>query len=101
MSYAARISRGSDLREIADRVIATYGRPSRAEMRDAFGQPSLGAGVNVVVLEYASEHQVRFTISGTAVWGYVITIRHAERRWFENRTLRCARERENAARADR
>ena len=97
LSRAQPIPPRSDARAIANDVIATYGQPERAEMRDALGRPTLGDGLVSVVLEYAGEHQVLFTIFADTVWERTVTIRHRDRKWHENRTLLCARERQREA----
>lgn len=101
LAYVTPLEPGSDLMAVADLVIQTYGQPKSASMRTALGQATIDrARVNYIELVYESEHPVTFFVSGQALWEYQITVRYARTRWHQNKTFRCAREREKALAAE-
>ncbi len=100
LSYVTPIRPGSRVMQVADLVIKSYGQPRRATLRDALGVITLDAErASHVVLEYPGPPEARFAISGDPLWEYRISIQDRAARRLENRTLRCAREREKAAAA--
>jgi len=97
--YITSIKQGSDVSAVADLVMRNYGQPESAAMRDLFGQVTIDRKrVNFVALEYRRSRMAEFTISAAPLWEYRIRLRHRQFRWHENKTLRCARAKEKAAR---
>ena len=95
VSYTTAIEAGSDLFSVADLVIQNYGQPSAAIMRDLFGQVTIDKErVNFITLEYDRRDQIVFYISGRELWQYQIRVQLERYRWHENKTLRCAREKD-------
>ena len=96
LSYVTPINEGSDLLAVADLVMNTYGQPDSAAMRNAVGTVSIDKDdVNYITLDYSKgARPVQFNISGRALWRYQIKVRYEHYRWHENRTYRCAREKE-------
>ena len=102
VSYTTAIDSGSDLFVVADLVIQSYGQPSAAVMRDLFGQVTIDKDrVNFITLEYGRQDQIVFYISGRELWQYQIRVQLERYRWHENKTLRCAREKDADATAAR
>ena len=97
ISYTTAIEAESDLFAVADLVIQSYGQPSAAVMRDLFGQVTIDKErVNFITLEYECRDQIVFYISGRELWQYQIRVQLERYRWYENKTLRCAREKDIA-----
>lgn len=98
LSYVTALQTDSDVMKVAQRVIDSYGQPQRATLRDALGAITLDqARARYAVLEYSGPVEARFVVSGEPMWEYRISIEDGSARRLENRTLRCARELENAA----
>ena len=98
LSRLTPLEPGSDLLEAAERVIDTYGQPEQATLRDASGRITLDRNrARFVTLEYRQPRPVEFSLSGAPLWEYRIAIQDPRQRWHENKTLRCARAREQAA----
>jgi hypothetical protein len=94
LSHVTRIEPGSDVMQVAELVMQTYGQPSRATLRDEMGAITIDRKrATFVVLDYDGAVQARFSVSGEPMWEYRVSIEHDEARRLENRTLRCARER--------
>lgn len=99
LSFATPLQEGSNLMDVADVVMQTYGQPKAATMRDAFGKATLNnRRVNHVELRYEAKNPVTFFVSGAAVWRYQINVHYAQRRWHQNKNFRCARARAKALR---
>ena len=99
LSYTTPIKPDSNLLQVADLVMQTYGQPDRASMRNLFGRVTISKeDVNFVLLEYVRPQRVEFTISGRGLWQYRTKIRHKQFRWHENQSRSCARERQKEAR---
>jgi hypothetical protein len=97
VSFVTPLEEGSDLMAVADLVMQTYGQPRSASMRTALGQATIDRQrVSHIELAYESEHPVTFFVSGSTLWRYQINVRFARSRWHQNKTYRCAREREKA-----
>ncbi len=98
VSYLTPIEPGSDILAAADLVMRTYGQPERATLRDINGQVTLDrARARFVTVEYRRPRPVEFTVSGAPLWEYRIQVEEPQHRWYENKTLRCARAREREA----
>ena len=98
IGYITPIQPDSDLVAVADLVMRNYGQPDRASMRNLLGQVTIDRDqVNFVTLEYRQKKAVEFTLTGRDQWEYRIRVRYEHHRWHENRTMRCAREREKEA----
>jgi hypothetical protein len=98
LSHASPIAPGSDVMQVAQRVVERYGQPHRTTLRDAFGTVIVEeARARFVVLEYDGPVKARFAVSGAPLWEYRVSVEHRDARRLENRTLRCAREREKQA----
>lgn len=98
VSFVSPLTPGSDLLEVAELVLQSYGQPERATQRDALGQVTLDrAAVRYVTLEYEDPRPVEFSIAGAGVWEYRVQVRSEQARYHLNRMLRCARDRERAA----
>jgi hypothetical protein len=95
VTFITDIKPGSDLTAAADLVIKNYGQPDRASMRDVAGQVTLDrAAVNYVNLVYGRKRRVEFSLSGRELWKYQVSVQFEHYRWHQNKTLRCAREKE-------
>ena len=67
LSFATPLQEGSNLMDVADVVMQTYGQPKAATMRDAFGKATLNnRRVNHVELRYEAKNPVTFFVSGAA-----------------------------------
>jgi len=100
ITYITSIKKDSDVTAVADLVMRNYGQPDSAAMRDLFGQVTIDRKrVNFVALQYRRPRTAQFTVSGAPLWEYRIQLRHRQFRWYENKTLRCARAKERAARS--
>lgn len=98
LSYVTPIQADSDVMKVAQLVMDSYGQPQRATLRDALGAITIDqARASYVVLEYSGPVDARFVVSGEPMWEYRITIEDSAARRLENRTLRCAREREKTS----
>ena len=98
LSYVTPIEPDSNVMKVAELVMKSYGQPKRATLRDELGTITIDQQrVAYVLLEYTGPVQASFAVSGDPLWEYRISIRHRDARRLENRTLRCAREREKAA----
>ena len=98
VSYTTDIEQPADLFAVADLVIQSYGQPSAAIMRDLFGQVTIDKDrVNFITLEYDRRDQIVFYVSGRELWQYQIRVQLERYRWHENKTLRCAREKDTQA----
>ena len=98
IAYVTAIQPDSDLLAVADLVMQNYGQPDRALMRNLLGQVTIDRDeVNFITLEYRNRRAVQFTIAGREQWEYRIRVRFEHHRWHENRTMRCAREKEKEA----
>jgi len=101
VSYVTPIKPGSDLLQVADVVMENYGQPDRASMRDAVGKVTIDRDrVNYITLSYSDPRPVRFMLSGAELWRYQITVDFPHRRWHENKTARCAREKASQVKAE-
>ena len=99
LSFSTAIQPGSDLLQVADLVMQTYGQPDRAAMRNLFGRIKIGKeDVNFVLLEYHQPQRVEFTISGRGLWRYQIQLRHQQFRWHQSESRNCARALDKKAR---
>jgi hypothetical protein len=93
------LNEGSDLMAVADLVMQTYGQPKLASMRTTLGLTTIDrTRVNHIEIAYEGEHAVSFFVSGASLWEYQISVRFNRSRWHQNKTYRCAREREKALR---
>lgn len=100
IALVAALEPDSDLMQVADLVMQTYGQPKSAAMRTALGQATIDRGrVNYIELVYDAEHPVTFHVSGATLWEYQISIRFKASRWHQNKTDRCARERQKTIEA--
>lgn len=100
LTFVTAIRPGSDLLAAADEVMQTYGQPDSASMRDLVGAVTIDRDrVNYVTLHYSEPREVRVSLSGEDLWQYQVSVRLAQHRWHENKTLQCARARERAAQA--
>jgi hypothetical protein len=96
LSYATPIAPGSDLAQLAAGVMRRYGPPLQATLRDAFGAVVVDeARARHVVLEYDGAVKARFAVSGAPLWEYRVSVEDHDARRLENRTLRCARRRQD------
>ena len=101
VSYITSVEPASDLFALADLVIQSYGQPDSAIMRDLFGQVTIDEDrVNFITLQYRRRNDVTFYISGRELWQYQIRVQLERYRWHENKTLRCAREKDAAAKEE-
>ena len=100
LGYVTPIKPETNLLTVADLVMQNYGQPDRASMRNIFGKVTIDKDqVNFITLTYGSPRTVEFNISGRGLWEYRIAVHYARKRWHENNTLRCARDREKEAAA--
>jgi hypothetical protein len=98
LSYVTPIKPETNLLTVADLVMQNYGQPDRASMRNIFGKVTIDKDqVNFITLTYGSPRTVEFNISGRELWEYRIAAHFPRKRWHENNTLRCARDREKVA----
>ena len=100
VTYITEIEAGTDLVAAADQIIGDYGQPSRVSMRDLSGRATLDRrDVNYVNLVYGGKRQVEFNLTGRELWKYQVGVRSEHYHWHQNKTLRCAREKEKRARS--
>jgi hypothetical protein len=96
LSYATPIAPGSDLAQVAAGVMRRYGPPLQTTLRDAFGAIIVDESrARHVVLEYGGQLKARFAVSGAPLWEYRVSVEDHDARRLENRTLRCARRRQD------
>jgi len=85
----------------AGAIMSEYGQPKAASMRDSFGSVTINqASVNYITLDYhgtGTGTTVTFSVSGAELWQHLVQIDFEHRRWFENKSRRCVREKEAAA----
>ncbi len=92
LSFSASIKPGSNLMAVANQVIAQYGQPKQATMRDSLGTVTIDPNqVQHVHLSYDATIHAEFSVSGAPLWEYRIMIRNKSEHQIENKTLRCAR----------
>jgi hypothetical protein len=95
LSFVTAIDKGSNLMQVAQSIIDSYGQPRQATMRDALGAITIDqSAANYVTLEFAGDSHVEFVVSGNPLWEYRISIEDGNARRVQNRTIRCARTRE-------
>jgi len=95
LSLVTAIDKGSNLMQVAQLVIDSYGQPRQVTMRDALGAITIDQlAASYITLEFAGESDVEFVVSGNPLWEYRISIEDGNARRAQNRTIRCARTRE-------
>jgi hypothetical protein len=78
--------------EHAEALLATYGQPAGAALRDARGAVTIERNAAAfVILDYDSPSPVRFTVSGPPARTQTTTIAYEDRSWHQNKMIRCAR----------
>jgi hypothetical protein len=95
LSYVTAIEKDSNLMQVAQLVIKTYGQPRQVSMRDALGAVTIDqSAANYVKLDFSAANLATFVISGEPLWEYRISIEDPNVRRVQNRTIRCAREKQ-------
>ena len=78
--------------EHAESLIAAYGPPATVSLRDAQGSvTSEHERAAFVTLDYEAPNPVRFTLSGAPARSQTTVIQYQERRWHQNKMMRCTR----------
>jgi len=95
LSFVTAIDKGSNLNQVAQLIIDSYGQPRQATMRDRLGAITFDQrAANYVTLKFSGESDVEFVVSGNPLWEYRISIEDGNARRAQNRTIRCARTKE-------
>ncbi len=92
VSETRKISPGSDLLQIRQRIVGKYGPPNTEILKDIFGaEIDTLSNVNYIVLYYDANNPIRINISGTALWRHQTRVQYQNQRLHENKTHRCVR----------
>ncbi len=98
LSQTTAIRPGRSVQQVAQEVINAYGKPTQATLRDDLGAVTVDtARASHALIEYAGSNRVSIAISAEPLWQYRVNLVAGEARRLENRTIRCAREREKEA----
>ncbi len=93
VSETKSIPAGSDLFQLRQDVIETYGPPNTEIFKDIFGaKTAASTNVNYIVLYYDVENPVRIDISGSALWQQQSRVQYKNQRLHANKNHRCVRQ---------